>query len=145
MFVVQASELQRLVRDHFDSFVRCADSIEKYASHINMELTNNKEQARVVSFGLGRRPYAMVALHFLHMCFLYQHKGVAFRYFINEMTSRTCAPQPIVQGSWLPHRVRDMAWDNYFVSPSSADLSGAEQLPGHGTQPRAKKMKDFRF
>lgn len=40
----QASELQRLVRDHFDSFVRCADSIEKYASHINMELSKNKEQ-----------------------------------------------------------------------------------------------------
>lgn len=40
----QASELQRLVRDHFDSFVRCADSIEKYASHINIELSKNKEQ-----------------------------------------------------------------------------------------------------
>lgn len=44
--VLQASELQHLVRDHFDSFVRCADSIEKYASHINMELTNNKEQVK---------------------------------------------------------------------------------------------------
>lgn len=42
----QASELQRLVRDHFDSFVRCADSIEKYASHINIELSKNKEQVR---------------------------------------------------------------------------------------------------
>ncbi|CAM9962670.1 unnamed protein product [Scytosiphon promiscuus] len=42
----QASELQHLVRDHFDSFVRCADSIEKYASHINMELSKNKEQPK---------------------------------------------------------------------------------------------------
>lgn len=42
----QASELQRLVRDHFDSFVRCADSIEKYASHINIELSKNKEQPK---------------------------------------------------------------------------------------------------
>lgn len=41
---LQAIELQGLVRDHFDSFVRCAGSIEKYASHINMELSNNKEQ-----------------------------------------------------------------------------------------------------
>ncbi|CAM9159942.1 unnamed protein product [Pylaiella littoralis] len=42
----QASELQHLVRDHFDSFVRCADSIEKYASHINLELSKNMEQPK---------------------------------------------------------------------------------------------------
>ncbi|CAM9657776.1 unnamed protein product [Discosporangium mesarthrocarpum] len=43
----QASELQRLVRDHFDNFVRCADSVEKYASQIEMELSNTKEKPKV--------------------------------------------------------------------------------------------------
>ncbi|CAM9110838.1 unnamed protein product [Choristocarpus tenellus] len=40
----QASELQSLVRDNFDSFVRCADSIEKYANQIGIELSNTKEK-----------------------------------------------------------------------------------------------------
>lgn len=41
------------MRDHFDSFVRCADSIEKYASHINMELSKNKEQVILVKEAMG--------------------------------------------------------------------------------------------
>lgn len=77
----QASELQHLVRDHFDSFVRCADSIEKYASHINMELSKNKEQvanARIVLFSIGVHLPAAGTLP--RALALFSLRSVSFRY-----------------------------------------------------------------
>lgn len=38
----QASQLQHLVRAHFDSYVRCADKIEQYAAQIEAELSSKR-------------------------------------------------------------------------------------------------------